>query len=56
MWGFATRLARDPRAATAIEYGLVAALISVAIMGALISFASGAMDVWNTVATKFNTG
>ncbi|MDP3677445.1 MAG: Flp family type IVb pilin [Novosphingobium sp.] len=43
---------RDNKAATAIEYGLIAALIVVAILGALNSFAGSASGMFNTVQAK----
>ena len=45
------RLRRDERGATAIEYGLIVALIGVAIMGALSSLGGGVGGMW----TKLNT-
>ncbi len=44
---FMTRLVRSPRAATAIEYGLIAALIAVAAIAAL-------QGVGTSVNTTFN--
>lgn len=44
MKNLATRFARDESGATAIEYGLIAALISVVIIGVL-----------STIGTKLNT-
>jgi pilus assembly protein Flp/PilA len=44
------RILRDSRGATAVEYGLIAALIVVGIMGALTSFGSATIDMWNNVA------
>jgi pilus assembly protein Flp/PilA len=38
--------------ATAVEYGLIAALIVIAMVGALGSFASTSTLIWNTVSTK----
>ncbi|PZO91442.1 MAG: Flp family type IVb pilin [Sphingomonas sanxanigenens] len=52
MYGFATRLARDPRAATAIEYGLIAALICLSALGAISALAGETIDMWNMVAHK----
>ena len=45
------RLRRDKRGATAIEYGLIVALIGVAIMGALSTLGGGVGGMW----TKLNT-
>ena len=44
------RLRRDDRGATAIEYGLIVALIGVAIMSALGSLGGGVGGMW----TKLN--
>ena len=43
-------LRADTRGATAIEYGLIAALIVVAMMGGLASLGGGAGGMW----TKLN--
>ena len=42
-------LARNERGATAIEYGLIAALIVVALVGALGQLGGGAMGMWTRV-------
>ena len=44
------KLRRDKRGATAIEYGLIVALIGVAIMGALSNLGGGVGGMW----TKLN--
>ncbi|WP_420605573.1 Flp family type IVb pilin [Novosphingopyxis sp.] len=46
------RIARSEDGATAIEYGLIAALIFVAIMGAVASMAGETVGMWNGVANK----
>ena len=46
------RILRDNRAATAIEYGLIASLIVIAILGALSSFAGSANTMFNLIETK----
>jgi pilus assembly protein Flp/PilA len=43
------RLRRDKRGATAIEYGLIVALIGVAIMGALSSLGGGVGGMWTKI-------
>ena len=40
----------DERGATAIEYGLIASLIVVAMMGALASLGGGAGAMWTNLA------
>lgn len=45
------QLIEDESAATAIEYGLVAALIAIAIMGVLNSVATETSDMWDYIST-----
>lgn len=42
----------DTSGATAIEYGLIASLIVIAMMGALNSFAGSAIGMWEYVADE----
>jgi len=44
------RLFRDQSGATAIEYGLILALIVIALIGVLQSTATGTIDLWMTVS------
>jgi pilus assembly protein Flp/PilA len=44
------RLARNSRGATAIEYGLIAALIVIAMFSAMSNFAGKSVSMWNNVA------
>ena len=46
------RLRTDQKGATAIEYGLIAALIVVAMMGALSALGGGAGGMWTNIANK----
>jgi len=46
------KLFRDEDGATAIEYGLIAALISVAIIGGLTAVGTSLTTTFQTVATK----
>jgi pilus assembly protein Flp/PilA len=46
------RLGKDERAATAVEYGLILALIVLAMMAALQSVASTTINMWNNVSTQ----
>ena len=46
-------LGADQRGATAIEYGLIAALIVVAMVGGLSQLGGGAMGMWTQVNQKF---
>jgi pilus assembly protein Flp/PilA len=43
-------LRRSQRGGTAIEYGLIAALIVIAMMGALKGFASVSSNMWSNVS------
>jgi pilus assembly protein Flp/PilA len=47
-----TKLFKDESGATAIEYGLIAALISVAIVGVLKTVGSSLFNVFTTVNTN----
>jgi pilus assembly protein Flp/PilA len=46
------RLLRDRKAATAVEYGLILALIVLAIMMALVALGSTTSQMWGNVSTK----
>lgn len=48
--GLIKTLIRDDEGATAIEYGLIAALISVAIIGVLQMFSDSLIDAFEAVA------
>ncbi len=50
MHSFLTRFVRDESGATAIEYGLIAALVSVAAIGAL-SLMGGSLDTMFTAVS-----
>jgi pilus assembly protein Flp/PilA len=50
-----SKLMRDESGATAIEYGLIAALIAVVIIGALTAVGTSLKGVFTTVSTKLNT-
>lgn len=43
-------LLADRRGATAIEYGLIAALIAIAMMGGLATLGGGAGGMWTNLA------
>jgi pilus assembly protein Flp/PilA len=45
-------LARDRRAATAVEYGLILALVTLAMMGALIGVADVTTNMWGNISSK----
>jgi pilus assembly protein Flp/PilA len=45
-------LKKDQRAVTALEYGLIAALISVIIIGALTTLGKNLSSTFNTIASS----
>jgi pilus assembly protein Flp/PilA len=45
----------DRRGATAVEYGLIAALIVIAMMGALSALGGGASGMWTNLADTATT-
>lgn len=49
------RFVKDESGATAIEYGLIAALISVAIIGGATALGSNIDATFNSVAGSINT-
>ena len=49
---FLRMLRRDGRGATAIEYGLIAALIVIAMMGGLRTLGGGANGMWGKVGNE----
>lgn len=53
---FFKKLARDEQGATAIEYGLIAALIAVAAITAMQSLGSELNTTFNTVQSKMAEG
>ena len=52
---FINKLIRDEAGATAIEYGLIAALIAVAAITALTSLGSSLTDTFTTVGGKLDS-
>ena len=55
MRNFMTKLLSDRDGATAIEYGLIAALISVVIISAVTLVGSKLSGVFNSIATALST-
>lgn len=49
------KLVHDEKGGTAIEYGLIATVIVIAILGALIGLAHNTLDIWGNVSTKVAT-
>ena len=52
---FFTKLLRDEQGATAIEYGLIAALIAVAAITAMQSLGNNLNTTFNTVSTHLSS-
>ena len=48
------RLGADRRGATAIEYGLIVALIAIAMMGGLTKLGGGSNGMWGNLSTTVN--
>jgi pilus assembly protein Flp/PilA len=48
-------LGANERGATAIEYGLIAALISIAAMGGMQALGGGSAGMWGKILAKANT-
>lgn len=46
---------KDERAATAVEYGLILALIFLAMIGGVNAFASATINMWTDVATEVSS-
>ena len=52
MIGLLRRLARAERGATAVEYGLICALIVLGAMGAITTFGTNVIELWDDVSTE----
>jgi len=46
------KLRGDQTGATAVEYGLIIALVVLAAMGAIVGLASATIEMWDNVATE----
>jgi len=49
---FLKNLGCDTSGATAVEYGLILALVFLAMLGAVQGFGAAAADMWNNVSKK----
>jgi pilus assembly protein Flp/PilA len=49
------RLKRDERGASAVEYGLICALIVIAVAGGITMLGSKTLNMWNGVANNVST-
>lgn len=47
-----TKLLRDGKGATAVEYGLILALVCLAVVGAIREVGSTTGNMWNNVTDK----
>lgn len=54
MTKFISRFAKNESGATAIEYGLIAALIAVVAIGAMTSIGDGLTSTFDSVADELN--
>jgi pilus assembly protein Flp/PilA len=54
MANFLRAVLRDSRGATAVEYGLILALLVVALMASLSQVAITTTQIWNTIADTVN--
>ena len=52
MFKFLLSLGRDTRGATAVEYGLILALVFLAMVGAIQTFGNETIGMWTGVADK----
>lgn len=52
MFELVKRLAADRRGGTAIEYGLIAALVVITMIAGLTEVATTTIGMWNNVSTK----
>ncbi|CTQ65200.1 Flp family type IVb pilin [Roseibium alexandrii] len=51
-----SRFAKDESGATAIEYGLIAGLLSVAIIGILVTMGDSLTSIFSQIDTALKTG
>lgn len=51
-----TKLIRNEEGATALEYGLIAALIAAAIVGAVTALGTNVSDTFTGIADKMTVG
>ena len=49
---FLKRLERDERGATAVEYGLILALIFLALVGAVEAFGQETIEMWTNISSE----
>ena len=49
------KIIKDERGATAVEYGLILALIFLAMVGAVANFATATINMWNHVSEEVSS-
>lgn len=52
MLNWVRKLGKNETGATAVEYGLIIALVVLAAMGAIVGLASTTIEMWSNVASK----
>lgn len=55
MFRFLAMLGRDEQGATAVEYGLILALIVIAMLSGASALGVGVNEMWGTMANKVTT-
>ena len=55
MFRFLTKLGRDASGATAIEYGLILALIFVAMLGGVSALGGGVSGAWSSISNSVSS-
>ena len=55
MFKLLAKLARDASGATAIEYGLILAMIVIAVMGGIAALGGGVTGSWTNLANTVTT-
>ena len=50
----ATKLLKDERGVSAVEYGLIVALVVLAMLAALVQVATATTTMWNNVSDSVN--
>lgn len=53
---FLAELGRDQKGATAVEYGLILALVFLAMLGGISTFGQSSIAVWNKVSNAVTSG
>ncbi|WP_133365167.1 Flp family type IVb pilin [Qipengyuania sediminis] len=52
---FLARLSRDAKGATAVEYGLILALVFLAMLGGITAFGQAAIEVWMRISNAYTS-